>query len=284
MSKSVYKLVGDIRELMSGPHVPDDSNLEEFKEHCAKAILSTLSKSEQAKGFHLRASNIGTGERKLWYQARDKDFSSLSMEDELKFLFGHLLEAVLILLIKEAGHTVSNAQDDLEVNGVKGHSDGVLNGVIPNDIKSASSFSFPKFSRGTLLDDDSFGYGWQMKFYKEALEKLNDTEYDEVSWLAIDKQYGKLALMTADADELPEQSVSDRIDHLNKSLASQEPPERCYPVTVHDNGDEEIHKNCYYCKYKLDCWGRLRTFKYAQKDRHFTKVVGKKTVEEITDV
>ena len=50
---------------------------------------------------------------------------------------------------------------------------------------------------------------------------------------------------------------------------------------------EVVNNNCNYCDYRVDCWkdandGRgLRTFKYANGYKYFTKIVNEPKVEEI---
>ena len=73
----------------------------------------------------LRMSNIGKPSRKLWFDFKYKNDESFKEESHLpiKFLYGHLLEEVLLFLVKMSGHSITDEQKEVEVGGVKGHID-----------------------------------------------------------------------------------------------------------------------------------------------------------------
>ena len=130
-------------------------------------------------------SSIGAGDRKLWYlhNLPPESQEILSGPTHIKFLYGHLLEELLLLLVKEAGHTVEGEQDTLEIEGVQGHRDSVIDGVTV-DVKTASKWGFKKFQEATLFTDDPFGYIAQISAYMEAGKT-------DGAFLAINKESGK---------------------------------------------------------------------------------------------
>src|SRR5438552_1781962 len=65
----------------------------------------------------------------------------------IKFDYGHILEAYVTELVKAAGHEVTGEQDELIVDGVKGHRDCVIDGCIV-DVKSLNSRSFQSLKAG----------------------------------------------------------------------------------------------------------------------------------------
>ena len=85
----------------------------------------------------------------------------------MKFLFGHLLEEMLLFLAAEAGHTVAGRQDRLEIDGVPGHGDAIIDGMLV-DVKSASTMAFKVQEPPDSLDTDDFGYLQQLNAYLEA--------------------------------------------------------------------------------------------------------------------
>ena len=68
-------------------------------------------------------------------------------------MYGDLIEQLLVLLVKTAGYKVTDQQKKIINNGVVGHTDGKINGVVV-DYKSASPHSFNKFKNGSIFSDD----------------------------------------------------------------------------------------------------------------------------------
>ena len=141
--------------------------MEEFLVNVREALEGWSTPHLQSKT--VRMSNVGRPLRRVWYYMQDTDLTKERMQPStfIKFLYGHLLESVAILLIKLSGHTVTDMQKEVEVDGIKGHIDCKIDGEVV-DIKTASNFSFKKFASGTLVDDDPFGYMAQLAGYEEA--------------------------------------------------------------------------------------------------------------------
>ncbi len=74
----------------------------------------------------------------------------------MRFLYGHLIEEMVLALTKLSGHSVTDEQKQAEVEGIKGSMDCKIDGVL-TDVKSASPYGFKKFKDGSLIDDDPFG-------------------------------------------------------------------------------------------------------------------------------
>ena len=111
----------------------------------------------------LRMSNIGKPSRQLWYDLNAEQVpQQLASSTLIKFLYGHLLEELVLFFVKIAGHEVTSEQKTVEVEGIKGHMDCVIDGEVV-DIKTTSGFAFKKFKEGTLTNDDPFGYISQLQ-------------------------------------------------------------------------------------------------------------------------
>ena len=68
--------------------------------------------------------------RQLWHKKYNpEEVEKLPYHVKLKYLFGHILEHLLLFLAREAGHTVEGEQQTLEINGVIGHRDALIDGV-----------------------------------------------------------------------------------------------------------------------------------------------------------
>ena len=121
---------------------------------------------EDERAPRLRLSQMGPRcPKALWYSIHHPELAEkLPTWAKFKYAYGHILEAFAIILAKEAGHDVTGEQDAIEVDGVIGHRDCVIDGCIV-DVKSASSRSFQKFKTKTLAQDDPFGYLDQLDAY-----------------------------------------------------------------------------------------------------------------------
>lgn len=271
-------LIEDIYDVIDREEEIDPELLDDFASRIQDAVLQWSQPKNQAKG--LRMSNIGRPARQLWYDSKnDKPFKPNAVT-RIKFLYGHLLEEVLLLLVKMAGHPVSDEQKEVEVDGIKGHIDCKIDGEVV-DIKTASNFAFKKFSEGTLPNNDTFGYMAQLSGY-EAAEGTSDGGF-----LAINKESGELALFRPGPFSKP--NPREKIKTLKEALELDSPPEKCYtPIPEGKKGNEILPPPCVYCNYKNDCWSDsnegngLRIFKYSNGLKYFTKVVSEPRVEEIT--
>lgn len=281
--KEVSTVVEDIYDILdclsSGEELDIPSEMvDEFGERMKDVILHWAQPHKQSKG--LRMSNIGRPARQLWYeQNSESPPSPPKASTQIKFLYGHLLEEVLLLLVKLSGHEVSDEQKKVEVDNIIGHIDCKIDGEVV-DIKTASNFGFKKFKEGSLITDDPFGYMYQLAGYEEAEGTKGG------GFLAINKETGELALFQP--GDLTKPNVRPRIDVLKNNLQSDTPPERCYePIPEGKKGNMRLGSSCSYCGFKNQCWsdsnnGRgLRAFKYSNGIKYFTRVTSTPNVQEL---
>jgi len=282
VTRTIDTLVEDIYSLFTSgtKTVLKEEDLACFLKDISVAVVSSLSGDQHED--KLRMSGIGKKDRKLWYEMntpRDKR-EQLNGPTYIKFLYGNILEALLVLLTKASGHTVTDQQKELEIEGVKGHTDGCVDGVVI-DFKSASSYGFKKFVDGSLTNNDPFGYIAQISAYAKAQGKT------EAAFIAIDKSGGDIAVAKVDAMDMI--NPTTRIKKIKEVVASAIPPERCYaPVPDGKSGNLGLDSSCGYCDFRFMCWsdsngGRgLRTFAYANGPKSFVHVEKLPQVEEIT--
>ena len=243
-------------------------------------MMAWATPSERDNNFTLRMSNIGRPARQLWYQKRDELVkSSIDGPTQIKFLYGHILEEIVLMLVRMAGHKVSDEQKEVKVKGVVGHIDCKINNEIV-DVKTASGFAFKKFIQGRLAEDDPFGYLGQLAGYEKS-EGTNNGGF-----LVINKESGELCLHQP--EDLDKPNITNKIDNLISCLDINDKPERCYdPVPEGKKGNYKLHKSCFWCNYKFDCFkdvnnGQgLRGFKYANSTVYLTHVEVEPQVEEI---
>ena len=92
--------------------------IEQFGEDI-KQSLRDWSVPREDKGFTLRFSNVGKPLRKLWYEKRNPSNNPIAPALSLKFLYGHMLEHLVVLLVKLSGNTVTDQQKEVNVEEVK---------------------------------------------------------------------------------------------------------------------------------------------------------------------
>ena len=253
-----------------------DNTLAKIKE----SMMAWATPSERDNNFTLRMSNIGRPARQLWYQKRDELIkSSIDGPTQIKFLYGHILEEIVLMLVRMAGHKVTDEQKEVKVKDVVGHIDCKINNEIV-DVKTASGFAFKKFIQGRLAEDDPFGYLGQLAGYEKS-EGTNNGGF-----LVINKESGELCLHQP--EDLDKPNITNKIDNLISCLDINDKPERCYdPVPEGKKGNYKLHKSCFWCNYKFDCFkdvnnGQgLRGFKYANSTVYLTHVEVEPQVEEI---
>lgn len=273
--KSINTLVSDIYKLVGGQNVLLPSNLGADVQDAVERSLNP----QPRRG--LRLSGLGpTCPCALWHKINHPELEEeLPPYARIKYCYGHIIEHLVIGLAKAAGHDVKGEQDELNVDGILGHRDCVIDGCIV-DVKSAASRSFLKFKDGSIKEDDPFGYLDQLDAY--LVGSVDDplvTTKDRAYLLAVDKQLGHLALYE---HKLREQSIRDRIKDFKRIVSLEKPP-RCLCETISDgkSGNIKLGTRASYNGFKHCCFPNLRTFIYSDGPRFLTKVVRKPDVMEV---
>lgn len=282
--KTIKTLVNDIYALFGSGHVAATDNVTELANAIAVHVTNALSKREP-KGT-LRASIIGTKcKRKLWYDVNKPEVAEeLNPWTKLMFLKGNIWEEIILFLGAEAQHDVKKRQHEVDVKGVKGHIDGIVDGVII-DVKSASGYGMGKFSEHRLEHDDPFGYLKQIDFYREGLRDDPDVSIkSEVGFLAVDKSNGKLVLDTYQRTDKNRKELLQAIDDSIDSVNSSELPDRGFAdVADGQSGNRKLCIECSYCPYKNECWPGLKQYIYSTGPRWFTKILKEPNVPKATN-
>ena len=274
----IETLVDDIYHLFdpNETHTPNEKNLEEFAENIKQLLRLRLSKRESLTN-PLRFSSLGRPDRQLWYMAKGTPSEDLSAKTYFKFLYGDVIEQLLVFLTKEAGHTVEMEQAEVEVDGVKGHIDCTIDGVLV-DIKSSSPMGYPKFVKQEVHINDPFGYVQQLSGYAQVV-----TPGERAAWLAFNKVSGDICVSPLSHSIIKDYPVDERISHLKGVIARDDPPNRCYPDEEDGkSGNRKLGTGCSYCAFKHTCWPNLRTFLYSNGPRYLTNVAKVPDVLEIT--
>lgn len=277
---SINTLIEDIYNVVKEGIEITDEQSSEFGRRMGQLIQSRLA-PRKAQRNTLRLSNLGKKDRQLWYTVNGYQGEEFDGKTLYKFLYGDIIEELVLFLAELAGHKVEGRQGEVRVDGILGHRDAIIDGVLV-DVKSASSYSFKKFKEGTLKDDDPFGYYTQLAGY------ISDPEYadDHGAFLAVDKQTGALALLMVDPSDLPD--IHGRVAHLKDVVKQAEPPERCFePEPMGKKGNMKLAAGCSYCPFKVECWkdandgAGLRKFLYSNGPVWLSSVVDIPSVMEV---
>ena len=285
--KTLDTLVDDIYSKLSvlgeGKQLDvSEKDIDELGESIKTALKHWAHPEPRNSTETLRMSNIGRPTRQLWYDLNSEESNiPISPPTFIKFLYGHILEEVVLFLVRLAGHKVDDEQRNVSVKGVKGHMDCTIDGEVV-DVKTASGYAFKKFRDGTLAEQDTFGYMSQLASYEEAMGTNSG------GFLALNKETGELALFIP--EELDKPNIKTKISKVRKALKSSEPPEKCYdPIPDGVSGNMKLPRECFYCRHKYECHqdtnegNGLRIFQYAKGLAYFTTVVKEPKVKELTN-
>jgi len=282
--KTIDTLIEDMQTTLRDGVEIDEAKADDFGRELGRMIASRLSpQNKEKRKSYLRFSNMGSPcERKLWYDvnADPEEKEEFSPDTILKFLYGDIIEQLVLFLAEISGHSVEGKQDKVELYGIKGSRDVVLDGVTV-DVKSASSFSYKKFAEHKLEQDDAFGYVPQLLGYLEAGQDDSlVTDKGRAAFLAVDKTLGHFCL---DFYERKDWNWEEILDHKKGLLKEETPPERAFePEPMGKGGNEKLGTFCSYCAFKQKCYPDLRTFIYSTGPVFLTKVERVPDVFEVT--
>ena len=274
----ISTLVDDIQGLLDNGHLTQRAAPE-----IGQVITNRLKEHLEPRSEKtLRMSTIGKPDRQTWYDINYKgdDVEIPSSDAKMKWLFGDIIESMLVWLVEEAGHEVTDLQKEIVVEGIKGHIDLKCDGVLL-DVKSASSASYKRFTKDNMITDPF------LSNYVAQLAGYCESEKCDGAFLVLDKQLGKLKLISWSLEELKQVKIKQLIKHKKELVKQKEPPERCFLPIVEENGNEKLPIGCVYCKHRFHCYkdandGQgLRIFRYSNGWQYLCHVEKLPRVEEI---
>jgi hypothetical protein len=277
--KTLDTLVEDIYTLMQNKNtakgVDTSKEIERFGEAMKDLMKKEFLPSDRNYGNgNLRLSAIGKPDLQQWFATNKYTGEKIQPKTLIKFMYGHMIEEFLLMLVRLSGHEVTDEQKKVSVGGIDGHMDCKIDGTVI-DVKSTTNFGIKKFQDRTLASNDSFGYVDQCKAYAHA---EGDTKF---GWLAMDKQNGTLSVLTydlADKDdpmyEFYSSDIEERVKHVKQCVVKEDRPFRCdSPVEDGKSGNLKLPTICSYCKYKRHCYPEVRGFYTGSGPKFLTTVV-----------
>lgn len=273
MAKTIETLVTDIYDVLNNP---SDYDITEEKarllgDRVTQLIVERMGSNKHSRN-DLRMSNFGAPDRKVWYTINEPEKQEeLPPEVRFKFMYGDLIELLTLWLAEMSGHSVDYADEPVEVHGVVGHRDAIIDGEVV-DVKSASSYQMAKFRNNKIKEDDPFHYMWQLQLYLEASQDDDKvTRKDRGHFLAVDKTLGHIVLDTYDKDDSID--WQDVVTNKVKVVYGDTAPSRCYfPEKMGTKGNMKLGLQCSYCSFKQHCWPGLTGWAYANGPVFLTKV------------
>lgn len=239
-----------------------EETIEWFGNQC-KEILRGQFEPKEKKEWGIRMSAIG---KPLCQQQMEKAGVESQGGDPfltMRFLFGDMIEAASIAIMKGAGIGIQEFQQGTSYTFKDGGEiDGTLDVIIDDkvyDIKSASPFAFKhKFasSKGfsALADDDPFGYVSQGYLYSEGVGKPFG------GWIVVDKSSGHWTVLETPLIDSGwrKKAITDAEANYT-ALKDDAPFQRCFdPVEETFNkkatGNYYLDTTCSYCSFKHECY------------------------------
>ena len=239
--------------------------INEFKEMCGSAIERQFS---EKRGSKVRMSGVGKPLCQQKLSARDDIEEDVDYTLVMKFLFGDIIEAIAVTVMKAAGVNIQSEQEgvSLEIGGTTLH--GTYDVKIDDkiyDIKSAAPGAFSMnfaANRGynNIKKDDVFGYVPQGYLYAEAAGSTFG------GWIAINKATGEWAVCETPLVQDEDRAAALQLADKNiRSVLGEEKFERSFadiPETYKDKatgtlkrtGNRLMDRTCSYCGFKMHCW------------------------------
>jgi hypothetical protein len=263
----------DIQDYMSrairGDVQVSPENLELFVKESREAIEKQF--GGRKREYRIRMSGLG---KPLCQQILDKfgieetmQYNSIS-----RFAFGDLTEALLMLVMREAGIDIVDFQKEVELEiadiTLKGTLDVIIRGTDGVervwDIKSASDWAFKNKFTGSggyehMKNDDPFGYIMQGHLYGAAMGM------DFGGWIVINKSSGEVAIVEAYdwTGEDRTNYLADAEDRVRFLVNPDSEPFKPFADEfetykrkgeVIRTGNKVLPKECSLCGFRGHCW------------------------------
>ncbi len=252
IKEKIYSLL-DLNESLPIP----ENIIAEFSEAIAYGLKRQIF-FEKSVQKNLRVSALGKCLRQQFYSIKGYEGEVINPRTKMTFLFGDIVEAVVVTLAKASGVELIEQQKEVDVDGVKGHIDGLIkteDGIYLFECKSMADASFKNLTSSGLSDD--FGYLTQVNMYMYALG------LDRAYLVAVNKNTGHIEEVEIPRDEDLIEKTLNNISVLRSCLESDNLPPRKYEPVLEKSkrghaGRMILPIPCSYCAYKNFCWENLQ--------------------------
>ena len=287
----IERLTDDIHSLVDNADTTpvNDENIVTLASNIAGHVRAMFNREPRVRAANkLYISELGTKcVRQLWYKVNMPELGEkLPPAAKIKFLYGSILEELVLFLCKEAGHDVKDEQKPvqhsltvLDENGrptyltASGRRDATIDGCVV-DVKSTSPYGYDKIVRDRLPPEkDTFGYIEQVSGYVSSEAEMDNPK----GILAIDKQNGHIGFT-----ETPYVAPALNMARVAPAFNKEKLPDRGFEDKPYgSSGNMALCTECSYCAFKTECWTGLRGFSYSGKPVFLTKVFKEPKVPEL---
>jgi hypothetical protein len=281
--KTIDTLVPDCEELFTKNTELSNELLDWAAQEFRTILQERFASYGDERSDSLRMSQIGKELRLLYLEDKDEVAKQFSPHMQRLFLYGDIVEILMLVMAKAAGHTVSHEQEEVVLDGVVGHIDCIIDGYLV-DVKSTSGRAFEKFDKGTIKSgNDPYGYVGQLAAYAQS-DELKDLVKGKMAFFAMEKEFGHTTVLKIPKMYAP--NMSNKIQDIRTARAGTTIPSMCkhsdaVPASK-SSPNKKIGPACTYCDYKFTCWEGLRAFKYSNRTEYLTEVLKEPNVTEIT--
>lgn len=282
MTHDINRLVPDIYKVLQGNGQWTPKYQDRFAERMLEVAKTRIGVEQKPRNY-ISMSSLGEScPRKMWLKVNQPTTEVPSGESIGTFLYGDMLEQLVITLAEASGHSVEGLQTTMEIDGIPGSRDAVIDGMTV-DIKSASDYNFTKFASGRLRERDDYGYISQLSSYVAAgAEDPLVTNKTHGAFLVVQKTRFKLCLDIHDFSEEIRQKPQE-IARSKALVSGSLPSEKVPDEPEGKSGNRVLSKKCGWCEYRKNCWPHTRKFMYSTGIKEFTKVLKEPKVDEWLD-
>lgn len=278
--KTIDTLIQDIYQLVNDQVAPLHSGVFGLNvDNGYMRQLTPRTKVREDKKFYFSEIGEQCG-RKLWWKYHGGvSAASLPAATRIKFMYGDMLEELVLQLARDSGHEVCDEQKEVRytINDegwiVSGRLDASIDGEVV-DVKSVTKYSEQKFHGG--LVDDPFNYFSQLNGYA-------CTEKKQASFLTIQKELGHIHRFPIE----PDLAHWEQVTRNAVKTVSGELPTTRYDLQPQSktSKNEKLCVQCSYCDFKKVCWADanggegLKGYSYSDKVVWLANVVDEPRVE-----
>lgn len=272
LNRKILKSIrGTLRKIWDRDFKLDKEHFSSFELRLKEFIEKQLIQTPDQRDFRLRLSGMGKdlislqcAKLGLDRDSRDESFTPI------KFMFGDMIEALILTLIESSGIVIDIEQENVKLDlgddiVISGTLDLVIDGKV-YDIKTASPFSFEKFKKGlsAVEAQDSFGYCSQLAAYSHA------GGYEVGGWIVINKVTGEIVIV--DCSELDVQYYLEEIKTkaiIVNSTNSIKDINSNIPYFIKEGTEEKyLDKSFYFFSYK-QALGWKTKLKWRHSERNW---------------
>lgn len=197
------------------------------EEHPITMRLSSLGKCMRQQAYRL-----------LGFEENGKEIDARA---KMVFFMGDLTELAIVQLARAAGCNITDFgmnQKTVEIEGIQGHPDGIIDGDTLLEVKSMSSFSFQAF-QDQQIDE---GYRYQCNAYMHALG------LSQTCIVGLNKDAGVLHEWIINKDQTIVDDIIRRIGELRAVTRDSLPRQ---PYSPNEKGF--LPWQCLYCGFWKTC-------------------------------